>query len=45
MRRFSRARSAGHGRVGMLEHVVEREQTTHEHGRGGDPAVSDVLGA
>ena len=28
----------------MLEHVVEREQAAHQHGRRGDPAVPDVLG-
>lgn len=32
-------------RVGMIEHVVEREQTPHQHFRRGDPAAAEVPGA
>ena len=31
--------------LGMIEHVVEREEASHEHFRGGDPAPASVLGA
>ena len=31
--------------VGMLEHVIEREEAPHEHFRRGDPAAADVFGA
>ena len=31
--------------LGMIEHVVEREEASHEHFLGGNPPVADVLGA
>ena len=31
--------------LGMIEHVVEREEASHEHFLGGDPAPASVPGA
>ena len=30
------------GQAGILEHAVERNEATHEHFRGGDPAAASV---